>query len=147
MTHRELTARAVRWLGGTRRATVILTEQGFGTEVCDVLGWANVLVVVECKTSRADFLADLRKGCRRFVEGEGDRGLGRERWYFAPRGVLRVDEIPARWGLLEWTGSIVRRRKPAPLLEGDPEMWRKELAIVLAELRRYQAQGIRYRRL
>lgn len=142
LSHAELTVVAERWLSGTRRCNVVLTERGFGSERCDAMGWARHLVVVECKVSRADFYADVRKPHR--VAG---CGLGRERWYLTMPGLLGAHEVPEGWGLLEWTGRTVRRAKPAPVLEHKPEMWMHELAVALGELRKYQAQGIRYRRL
>ena len=141
-THADLIDVAARWLEGTRRCCIVLTEQGFGSEVCDAIGWGKTCIVVECKVSRADFLADQRKPHRR------DRcGLGRERWYLTPPGLLRAGELPAGWGLAEWNGRIVRRVVPAPVLEPRSDMWQQELAVALGELRKYHAQGIRYRRL
>lgn len=142
MTHQELVGVAERWLSGTRRCNIVLTEQGFGTERCDAMGWWRYLIVVECKVSRADFFADARKPHRQIA-----CGLGRERWYLTPPGLIGSQQVPDGWGLLEWTGRIVRRVVPAPEIEHQPEMWMGELAVALGELRKYQAQGIRYRKL
>jgi hypothetical protein len=54
-------------------------------------------VVVECKVSRADFLADANKPFRLKPE----EGLGCERLYMAPQGIIPLEELPANWGLLE----------------------------------------------
>jgi hypothetical protein len=121
MTHAELVARAARWLRNTERCTLVLTEysSAYVTEKPDVIGWrANWdnghirCINVECKTSRADFLADLRKGHR--MRGHT---MGSRRWYFAPMGVLRADEMPANWGLAEVSGRSVLRTKEAPALD------------------------------
>lgn len=118
MTHAELVAAAHRWLAGSQRHPVVLSEPVRLTcsEVPDVIGWsANASCsLVECKTSREDFVADLRKPFRR----DPCRGLGAFRWFFAPRGVLRLEEIPSGWGLAELrvgdqgVGRVFRIRPP-----------------------------------
>ncbi len=51
-------------------------------------------VLVECKVSRADFLADMAKPHR--YSG----GVGNWRYYVAPEGVISPDELLAKWGLV-----------------------------------------------
>lgn len=157
MTHKELTDVAVRWLRGTRRCSVVLSEKGTN-EVCDAIGWTDLRrfprsIVVECKVSVADFKADQRKPHRQ----DPWWGLGMERWYLTPRGLLWEqvvsDAWPERWGLLEVTeaGRItVRRVAPAVMPPNDASeddgVYRiAERALLLLELRKYQAQGITYR--
>lgn len=118
LTHTELVVAAHRWLRGSQRHPVVLCEpvRLCVSESPDVIGWASsgLCTVVECKTSRADFWADLRKPHRR----EADRGLGEMRWYFAEPGVLRVEDLPDGWGLAEvralYTGGrrVTRVRPP-----------------------------------
>ena len=63
MTHPELVEYAVGWLRGYR-CGVILSEQAcVSGEMPDAIGWkrASHSVLVECKISRADFLADRDK--------------------------------------------------------------------------------------
>ena len=55
-------------------------------------------VLVEVKVSRADFRADLAKPHRRDPALSG----GTYRYYLAPAGLLAVDELPPRWGLIEY---------------------------------------------
>jgi hypothetical protein len=51
--------------------------------------------VVECKVSRADFLADAKKPHR--AEGSG---MGRFRYYLCPEDLIVRTEIPPGWGLV-----------------------------------------------
>jgi len=143
MTHTALVQVAESWLRGTRRCGIVLTETGLiGGEVPDAIGWGKVSIVVECKVSRADFFADLRKP-HRATPG----AFGRERWYLTTPGRLGTTHVPTPWGLLEWTGRIVRRCRVAHVLDHDIDRQARELRLALGELRKYHAQGIRYRTL
>jgi hypothetical protein len=88
VTHASLVDRAVEWLRTQYRCGIVLSEQACASgEVPDVIGWKgkNRSVVVECKISRGDFLADRNKPWR--VNPE--IALGSERLYMAPAGVIR----------------------------------------------------------
>jgi hypothetical protein len=66
MTHAELVARAVKWLSGTMRCNPVYAGLASCGEIPDAIGWTSKYshygsIVVECKTSRADFVADKRK--------------------------------------------------------------------------------------
>jgi hypothetical protein len=50
---------------------------------------------VECKISRADFLADHAKPHRAIGGGVGDY-----RYFLCPQGLIKPEEVPHRWGLL-----------------------------------------------
>src|ERR1700741_5187658 len=99
MTHAFLVRKAVDWL---RRygCGVVLSEQAcISGEMPDAIGWKRAChsVLVECKISRADFLADRAKPFRH----RPGTGVGSERFYLVPRGLVAVDDLPAGWGLLE----------------------------------------------
>ena len=100
MTHAELVDLAAKWLKNTKRCTVIVTElcSSYLSETPDALGWKNCnhTVLVECKTSRADFLRDSKKAFRRFWE----MGLGQSRFFLCEPGLISPDELPSGWGLL-----------------------------------------------
>src|SRR5579864_2437669 len=114
MTHEQLVDVAVHWLR-TYRCGVVLSEQACSTgETPDAIGWKGKCqsVVVECKVTRGDFLTDLKKPWR--AEGSCDEALGCERFYLAPRGLIREDELPSGWGLLEYHGrrvNVLRKSK------------------------------------
>jgi len=97
MTHAQLVEKAVAWLRGYR-CGVILSEQACANgEMPDAIGWKSVhhSVLIECKISRADFLADRDKPFRQKPE----LGLGCQRFYLAPAGMLQLKELPPGWGL------------------------------------------------
>ncbi|KJU81084.1 adenylosuccinate synthase [Ectopseudomonas oleovorans] len=107
MSHADLCAIAVKWLkransAGGPGCHVAVSEcrSGWTGEVPDAIGFraAGSLddgsVVVECKTSRSDFLADRKKAHR--TTG----GCGNWRYFMAPEGLISPDELPPGWGLL-----------------------------------------------
>lgn len=122
MTHADLVARAARWLryscrlrasylvGGqpyryTAHCAVVFTELATSAmETPDAIGFCNrglTSVLIECKTSRADFLKDGKKQHRRHC------GMGNYRFILAPSGLLEPTEMLTGWGLLSVTGRRV----------------------------------------
>lgn len=145
LSHADLVVIASKWLK-RQGCNVVLTERNgvaFG-ETPDAIGWwcgGFDCAVIECKVSMADFLADSNKKWRH------ESAMGASRWFLAPAGILPSrDRIPERWGVLEWTGRVVRRRVEAlrfPTYMRDTEA---EAKLLLSELRIYHAQGIEYRK-
>lgn len=137
MTHAELVKRAERWLRRTCRCGVVLCEVGT-FEIPDAIGWrygGRLSIIVECKASRADFLADKQKPFRK----PGDiAAMGDERYFLTVPGIVKVEELPQGWGLLELTGSGIKCRKKAE--RQSPTSGRKtcEMALLWSELRLYQ---------
>src|SRR5438270_4402035 len=110
MTHEKLVKAAVAWLR-RYRCGVVLSEQSCASgETPDAIGWKRAChsVVVECKVSRADFLADREKAFRQKPEV----AMGCERFYLVPAGLLNPDELPAGWGLLALRGREVELERP-----------------------------------
>ncbi|MDV3469032.1 hypothetical protein RZA67_09850 [Stenotrophomonas sp. C3(2023)] len=107
LTHADLVKVAGRWLRNTAGCSVVLEELCAATgngENPDAIGWyTGRTLLVECKVSRSDFLADRKKPFR----ADPARGLGQYRYFMAPKGLLRADELPPRWGLLEVSGRRV----------------------------------------
>src|SRR2546430_16715252 len=106
MTHSQLVQQAVIWLRAYR-CGVILSEQSCASgEMPDAIGWKRAChsILIECKISRADFLADRDKPFRR----KPANGLGCERFYLTPPSMVRLEELPAGWGLLECHQRKVR---------------------------------------
>ena len=119
MTHEKLVARAVAWLR-RYRCGVVLSEQSCASgETPDAIGWKRAChsVVVECKISRADFLADREKPFR----SKSEKGMGCERYYLAPAGTDPRERIAAGMGTARtaWKGSgswwFRHRRRCVPL--------------------------------
>ncbi len=99
MTHDDLVKRARRWLTSTARCRFVLTEMRsvYAYEEPDAIGWrGTVSIVIECKTSRSDFMADKKKGA-----AKASKRLGAFRLYMTPPGLLKPEETPEGWGLLE----------------------------------------------
>lgn len=107
MTHDELIMRAVRWLKGTRKCRVVVSEIASAHfEIPDAIGWNSLYsVMIECKTSHSDFLRDCKKLSRLFP----DCGVGNYRYYMTEPSIISPDELPAGWGLLEVYPKTVRR--------------------------------------
>jgi hypothetical protein len=139
MTHAALVELAVKWLRSRYRCGIILSEQSCASgEQPDVIGWKKKCrsVLVECKISRADFLADREKPFRR----DPAQGMGSERFYMTPAGLIRPEELPAGWGLLEVRNREVQlavRCSPRRDLRG-PDGLRYELNLLLASLARVE---------
>ena len=97
MQHSTLVATGVRWL--SRKCSVVLYEfDTAGDENPDVIGWASGAgsVLIECKLTRSDFLKDSRKAVRKNPR----TGMGQRRYYLCPAEVIRVADLPPKWGLL-----------------------------------------------
>ena len=107
--HDELVEKAGWWLAERRRMCPVLLEPGYGggRERPDAIGWSayhRLSIVVECKAARPDFLGDKAKDHR--LDGSG---MGVQRYYMAPRGVVFPDDLasdswPGGWGYLELRG-------------------------------------------
>lgn len=138
--HDLLVQKAARWCLRSRSCTFALCEPYSACmEQPDVLAWTmgGWSVLVECKASRADFLADKKKTFRdprlRFMS------LGQERWYAVGPSVATADDCPDGWGLLVLTkGGRFRRLCEPPERQGpsDPDIQRKEFSVLLPALRK-----------
>ena len=137
MTHARLVTLAVDWLR-RYRCGVVLSEQACASgEMPDAIGWKGKCrsVVVECKVSRADFLADRLKPFRQNPEV----ALGCERFYLASAGLIAPQELPPGWGLLEYAGRRVEMRvKPPRRSLRSPGGMEHEMNLLLASLRRVE---------
>lgn len=170
MTHADLCRIAVRWLkrpasAGGHGCIVAVSEprpEAAG-ECPDAIGfragWNDGSVLVECKVSRSDFMADRNKPHR-----QPGCGMGTWRYYMTPAGLLTPDDVPPRWGLLEVNarGHVKAISGPAALVKGrydayaealssfahdtsDVERERALLVRLLARLGDVEAMNIRIR--
>ncbi|WP_248111723.1 MmcB family DNA repair protein [Acinetobacter radioresistens] len=99
-THDELVQIAAKWAKRVKRFPVVVTEMKCigSREQPDVLAFtANSSLMIECKTSMADFRADFKKPERIGLLN----AIGNYRLYMAPKGIIRSDLIPEGWGFLE----------------------------------------------
>jgi hypothetical protein len=138
--HSQLVSRATEWLRRSYKCGIILTEQYCATgEVPDVIAWKGFCksVLVECKVSRADFLADAGKP---FRQKPAD-GMGSQRFYMSPSGMIAAHELPKHWGLLELYGREVKMTvKPSRVDLRSGVGLMKEMNLLLASLRRVEVR-------
>lgn len=103
MKHAELVKAAERWLRhpkhGQCRIVLVDVRCNVVGEQPDAIGWTTwgETKLVECKASRSDFARDAKKYQRRRPED----GMGLQRYYCAPAGMLKAEELPESWGLIE----------------------------------------------
>jgi hypothetical protein len=104
--HGRLCQRALSFLNNSLKCQIAVSEMSCGREIPDALGWRwDDSVLIECKVSRADFLRDKNKAFRK----EGEKSLGKYRFYLCPPGVILPADLPPRWGLLYAEGRSVRK--------------------------------------
>jgi hypothetical protein len=141
-THDDLVARAGRWLVNTYGCITAFTEfMSSGTdEIPDAIGWKRNgrSILVECKTSRADYFADMKKTFRMDL----NRAIGAERYYMTSSGLIRPEELPEGWGLLEAKGNAVKvivSCRPRKDMRSDLART-SEMTMLLSALNRVQAR-------
>lgn len=95
MTHKQLVEIAYKWLLKNGGVGVALKElKSVAKEIPDVIGfdsWQSI--VIECKISRSDFFSDKKKPHR-------EKGMGNWRFYCCPKGLIKQEELPEKWGLI-----------------------------------------------
>jgi len=138
VTHAKLVLIAVAWLRRYRCGVVLSEQACVSGEMPDAIGWKKAChsVLVECKASRPDFLADREKPFRQHPE----TGVGCERYYLAPKGLIRVDELPGGWGLLEVCGREIEKVRPSAKNLRSAIGFRSEMNLLLASLRRVEVR-------
>jgi hypothetical protein len=138
MTHAQLVERAVRWLRAYRCGVVLSEQACVSGEMPDAIGWKRAChsVLVECKITRADFLADRAKPFRQ----KPDKGVGSERFYLTPPDLVQMTELPAGWGLLEWHRGHLEMIQPSAKNLRSAVGFRYEMNLLLASLRRVEVR-------
>ena len=147
MTHDELVIRAERWLKNMGCGVVFNDNFHAATlygEEPDAIGWRDGLsLLVECKASRGDFLADRKK---RFRQDPAE-GMGDWRFMMCPPGMIAADEIPDGWGLLYAHPRKVEKVCGVPT---NTQWWsgkpfeankRRETQLMYSALRRLSIRG------
>jgi hypothetical protein len=138
MTHAQLVEKAVQWLRRYRCGVVLSEQACVSGEMPDAIGWKRAChsVLVECKVTCSDFLADRAKPFRL----KPDHGVGCERFYLIPAGLVRREELPQGWGLLELhRGKIETAQLSAKNLRSATG-FRYEMNLLLASLRRVEVR-------
>jgi hypothetical protein len=138
VTHADLVVRATKWLKNTIGCGFVLTELSTASmETPDAIGWTSVTsYLVECKTSRSDFLADRKKLFRAYPE----QGMGVYRYYMTPPGLVNPEELPSRWGLLWVYGRTVKVMKQPEAFDPKQAAF-NEQPLLCSALRRVHLRG------
>lgn len=99
--HKKLVDSAYNWILKNSSCGVAFKELNASTsngECPDVIGfgaWGHS-VLIECKASRSDFHADKKKKFRK----NPTMGMGTQRFYCCPTGLLKTSDLPEGWGLI-----------------------------------------------
>lgn len=100
LTHDQISELGAKWLTSKGYKYVFSNmRSSFANENPDALGFKSGFTdafVIEVKVSRSDFLADSKKDSR-----ELGKGIGLHYAYLTPKGLLKPEEIPYGWWLLE----------------------------------------------
>ena len=138
MTHKQLVEKAVRWLRVYRCGVVLSEQASVSGEMPDAIGWKQAChsVLVECKVTRADFLADRTKPFRR----EAGKGVGSERFYLTPPALIKIEELPTGWGLLECRHGHIEMVQASAKNLRTATGFRYEMNLLLASLRRVEVR-------
>ena len=127
LTHSELVARGLKW--AQRRTSFAFAELStFAGEFPDVWGMGgDGSLLIECKASRSDFLADAKKWFRRSPE----LGMGNIRYYLCPPNMISPAELPESWGLLYCLPKTIRVEVKAKPQEANLKTERLFLASIV----------------
>jgi hypothetical protein len=138
MSHAQLVEKAVQWLRRYRCGVVLSEQACISGEMPDAIGWKRAChsVLVECKVTRADFLADRAKPFRM----KPKNGVGCERFYLVPAGLVRTEELPQGWGLLELHRGRLETVHPSARNLRSTAGFQYEMNLLLASLRRVEVR-------
>ena len=135
ITHKQLCTKTATWLQNKNFAyRIVITElKTFAGEIPDNIGFngSGGSILIECKISLADFNKDKEKHFRKYEE----MGMGDERYFCAPKGILKPEIIPEKWGLIEYENNRFYTTKESEHFGADK---RKELIMVVSAMRRLE---------
>lgn len=102
-THREGCEIAANYLRSRMNCGAVFIEPNSfdNKESPDAIGFRSggCSILMEVKVSRSDFLSDKKKPHRM----DPATGMGAYRFYVCPQGVIKVEDLPPKWGLLYFT--------------------------------------------
>ena len=125
-THEQLEHAGARWLARVgfwwTCKRIAIEPSSPCLERPDVIGFAyGNTHVIECKTSRADFLRDFRKKWRT----EGEKPMGSYRWWLCEEGLITWDDLAGSDDGLLWItagGDIKVIRYPVQRADEERNM-------------------------
>lgn len=102
-THREGCEIAANYLRSRMNCGAVFVEPNSfdNRESPDAIGFRSggCTILMEVKVSRSDFLSDKKKPHRM----DPTIGMGAYRFYVCPVDVIRVEDLPPKWGLMYFT--------------------------------------------
>lgn len=149
MSHDQLVESAYKWV--LKRGSCGVAFKELHTNACngeypDVIGfgaWGHS-VLIECKISRTDFYADKKKSFRQ----KPQMGMGTQRFYCCPTGLLKAEDLPEGWGLLyvneKFKAECVYNPyngRPDDCYEGFEKNIKAEHGLMYSALRRLHLRG------
>jgi len=147
--HRKLVEVAYRWVLKSSSCGVAFKELNSlacNGEYPDVIGFGSHghSVLIEVKCSRSDFHADKKKKFRINPEF----GMGTQRFYCCPTGLLKVEDLPKGWGLIyvsdKWKAKCVHTPYKGNIGErhkGHKKNMKAEHGLMYSALRRLHLRG------
>lgn len=138
-THQELVLRAEKWL--KNKCNIVLADpytQSVNHEWPDAIGWKvykKRSLLIECKVTRADFLADKNK--QHIVVPSV--GMGDQRYYMCPPDLIHPSDLKPWFGLLWcYPKKVICKQKPNSGSHGPISGNKEAEAILLScELNRW----------
>ena len=134
MTHKQAVRRIGNWLKNTKQCPIVITELATANhETPDAIAFHGNgnSILVECKISRADFLADRHK----FFREHPEHGMGDVRCFATPPGIVKPEDDLEDWGLLEIHDRMIKVvREPEP----QDANKRAEVKLLMSSIRRLQ---------
>ncbi len=121
MSHTEITQHVVDFLFEMGYRIVCKEMHSRVTEVPDIYAVDKVgSLVIEVKSTRKDFLADQKKQFRQ----RPTEGLGTFRYYASYEGIINIEDLPPKWGLM-WVDAngvvtVVRGKSFVHRLDDSP---------------------------
>ena len=140
ITHNDLIEAGRRWLSD-KCGFVACEMKSQNKEIPDVIGFnSSGSFVLEAKISRGDFFADNKKIFRQIPS----LGMGDWRFYITPPRLVSIDELPAGWGLIEYSKGRRARVVFCPFGRGNiystwgrvPKNTHAEINLMYSALRR-----------
>lgn len=146
-SHDELTKIAEKWLL-SRCGFAFRELTTFAQETPDAIGFRmDGTILIECKTSRADFHADKKKSFR----VNPWQGVGLFRFFLCPKDIIKPGDLPEKWGLLyvNEKGKVRKKIGPKGNIWSANMEWmftdrntQNEMNLMYSALRRLQLQGV-----
>ena len=134
LSHDDLVKIAAQWLI-KKRYPIVITEIACAVgEEPDAIGFKDgSSTLIECKANRPDFKRDSKKTYRR---NECKTALGSYRYYCAPKNLIKLEELPKKWGLLEVDPESLNVRCVFKPVVFQNKCYRSEVYMLMSLVRR-----------